>query len=177
MTLRQPVFASAAHLERIAVDILEVVNRLREGDSQPEWRTPPSYEPDLSGLASIAKALHYVRSRRSRYLPHELLGEPAWDMLLDLFVQSVECRAVSVTSATHASGSPCTTALRHLGLLQREGLVERQRSSKDQRVSYLVLTDKGRNAMIGALCETVPTSRSDPRARLPTSALLSARPR
>ncbi len=94
-------------------------------------------------------------------------------MLLDLFVNSVDGRAVSVTSATIASGSPCTTALRHLGLLQHEGLVERQRSCSDLRVSYMALTEKGRSAMIGALGETLPTSPRDPRSRLPVTAFLN----
>ena len=97
-------------------------------------------------LASFAKQIHSARRRRDEFLPIER-GEPSWDMLLDLFVNHVLGRRVSVTSATVMSGCPHTTALRHLVKLEEQGLLFRQDSGKDQRVSYVSLSKAGYEKM------------------------------
>lgn len=51
-------------------------------------------------LAEYAERLYKERRRRSRYLPGHLFAEPAWDILLDLFVNGVRDRAISITSAS-----------------------------------------------------------------------------
>ena len=61
----------------------------------------PRELPDQT-LAKVAEALYRARRRRARHLPNELLGEPAWDILLDLFSPR---RAVS-DCARRASASP-----------------------------------------------------------------------
>lgn len=172
MTLPWPALASPAELERLSAFLLEVASHLRQDTIKPA----PSrrYSPDLQALVGIAKAFRQARSKRSRHRPGELFGEPAWDILLDLFVQSVACRAVSITSATLASGVPCTTALRHIALLQQNGLIERQRNTRDRRVSYVALTEKGRQAMTAALGETLPTAAGDSRWPLSTNWLAAA---
>jgi len=94
-------------------------------------------------LAEIAAREYRARRSRERYFDRRLFGEPAWDILIDLFIQQSSGKTVSVTSAAIASQVPVTTALRHLAALQKAGLVERMRSAADARVKLLRLTKEG----------------------------------
>lgn len=98
-------------------------------------------------VADFARSL--IRERRARlsYFSPELLGEPVWEILLDLFASSVEGKAVCVSSACIASGAPSTTALRYLTALEHAGLVARHEKASDRRVRYVGLTEVAINQM------------------------------
>ena len=100
-------------------------------------------ERNADRLAEIAGREYRARRSRERYFDRKLLGEPAWDIMIDLFIQQSSGKTVSVTSAAIASQVPVTTALRHLAALQKAGLVERMRSAADARVKLLRLTKDG----------------------------------
>ena len=102
---------------------------------------------DDADLARLARAIHRQRAARARFIPVDLLGEPGWDLLLDLFASRVEERPVMVTSAIIASGVPATTALRWIGNLENEHLVERSADPTDARRQLLGLTRKGLRRM------------------------------
>ncbi|MGN6357889.1 MAG: MarR family transcriptional regulator [Novosphingobium sp.] len=106
-------------------------------------------------LAEYAERLYKERRRRSRYLPGHLFAEPAWDILLDLFVNGVRDRAISITSACIAGGIPATTGLRWLGVLEKEGLLVRGTSEEDARVTWVQLSDYGMDVMRGYLSEAM----------------------
>ena len=80
------------------------------------------------------------RALRARFLDGGLFGEPGWAILLDLFVAASEGREVPVISTCIASGSPQTTALRWIALLERRGLVMRRPDPSDSRSALLTLT-------------------------------------
>jgi hypothetical protein len=105
----------------------------------------PARELERRAPKLAALAMRELRARKSRamFLAPTFFGEPAWNMLLDLFVQQFLGQRVSVTSATIASDAPQATALRYVALMEDEGLIERHRSSTDRRVSYLRLTQQG----------------------------------
>jgi len=79
------------------------------------------------------------RSYRERLLRREafdqdfIVSDPSWDMLLDLCISEIEGRRISVTSLCLASGAPTSTALRWIGLLEHEGMIERQPDPSDRR--------------------------------------------
>lgn len=104
-------------------------------------------------LAAYAERLYQERRRRSRYFPEHLFAEPAWDILLDLFVNGVRRRAISITSACIAGGIPATTGLRWLGVLEKEGLLMREISGDDARVTWVHLSQYGMNIMRSFLAE------------------------
>ncbi len=99
----------------------------------------------------MALAVHASRVRRDRHFPPKLFGEPAWDILLDLFANSVEGKRISISSACLAANVPHTTALRYIRELERVGLVARMPSLADSRVTLLHMTDRGMDAMRGAM--------------------------
>lgn len=104
-------------------------------------------------LAALAEQLYQERRRRSRHFPPHLFAEPAWDILLDLFVNGVRQRAISITSACIAGGIPATTGLRWLGLLEKEGLLVRETSGDDARVTWVRLSDHGMKAVRSYIAE------------------------
>ena len=67
-------------------------------------------------------------------------------MLVTLF-EAQTSAPVSVTSLCLASYAPSTTALRHLGLLEQMGLVERIADALDARRVWIELTDTGAGLM------------------------------
>src|SRR3546814_1454123 len=71
--------------------------------------------------------------RRGCSLDSELFGEPAWDMLLDLYAAALEGRRLSVSSSCLAAGVPPTTALRWQRLLVERELVERVPDLEDNK--------------------------------------------
>jgi len=107
-----------------------------------------SGEDDELPLSPVQFARLIYRFRRARDRAFgEIFGEPAWDILLDLYVAGTERRTVSVTSACIASASPQTTALRWLTRLSEEGLIERRVDPADARRIYVQLTTRGRETI------------------------------
>lgn len=113
----------------------------------------PHDEYDETILVQIARALYRLRRERERLLPAELFAEPAWDMLLDLYIQRSIGRRVTVTSLCIASGVATTTALRWVGLLIESGLAKRVESEEDRRKAFVVLSDRGYRAVRSILID------------------------
>lgn len=110
------------------------------------YRWPSSLsriERNAANLATKARVISTQRNRRRDYISHDLLGEPAWDMLLDLFMQYAGGAKVSTTSLCIASQVPHTTALRYIALLEDMGYVSRSPSDADKRVNFVELTEMG----------------------------------
>lgn len=82
-----------------------------------------------------------LRKRRGQLLGESLFADPAWDVLLDLFVAEYAGRKVSVSSACLAAGVPLSTALRWLSKLEAKGLVVRRPDEQDARRTHVMLTD------------------------------------
>ena len=96
----------------------------------------------------LAREAYAVRRRRNAIFGNaEIFGEPAWDILLDLYIAHVENKPVSVSSACIGSAAPPTTGLRWLGVLTEEGLILREHDPEDQRRVLVRLSDRGLAAM------------------------------
>ena len=102
---------------------------------------PQSVDPAL--LAAIAKAEYGGRRRRDALFGRPLFAEPAWDMLLDLYVQRHRNKAVSIHSLCIAAAVPQTTAFRWIGKLERSGLATRSPCTHDARVIHVQLSEEG----------------------------------
>ena len=101
-----------------------------------------------AAYAKFAREAYAIRRRRSTIFGNpELFGEPAWDILLDLYIAHAENKPVSVSSACIGSAAPPTTGLRWLGVLAEQELVLREHDPEDQRRVLVRLTEKGLNAM------------------------------
>lgn len=110
-------------------------------------------DPIVAQAVSHAQRIIRIRQRREHALGADLFADPAWDILLDLFVQRVEGRATSSTSASIASRAPMTTALRYISALCQRGLLTRQSADHDHRIHYVELSDDTYHQMIELLTE------------------------
>ena len=54
---------------------------------------------DRRRSGELAQALHAERGRRAEFFPRELFGEPAWDILLDLYAAARSSQLRSVKAA------------------------------------------------------------------------------
>ncbi len=96
--------------------------------------------PDRSRALANAHRAHRRRLLRRQLVgAADLFGEPAWDMLLDLFIHEAEARPVSTSSVCIASGLPMTSALRLLQQLCDAGLVTREPDRDDGRRNFIRL--------------------------------------
>lgn len=107
----------------------------------------PRVEDQRRLLRVAAERILAKRRLRTQYFQGEMFGEPAFDLLLDLFVQQVSGRQTYTTSAAVASGAPLTTALRQIAMLVDRGLVTREADPVDRRRVLLRLTSEGLQQM------------------------------
>lgn len=77
------------------------------------------------------------RERRTSFVECDLLFDPAWWMLHDLFLAKLRGKRLSVTAVTIGSGAPDTTALRYLRLLEARGYVQRVPDETDKRRHFI----------------------------------------
>lgn len=99
-------------------------------------------------VEKVAKKIYEDRRRREEFFENcSLFGEPAWDILLDLFVNNSIGRSVSVKSASLGSAVPDTTALRWLRVLERSGLIYFAQDQSDARRKLISLTQEGERQM------------------------------
>lgn len=101
--------------------------------------------PDVS-LETVRKILK-ARRQRGNFFGEDLFGEPAWDILLELFAAELAQHKVSVSSACIGSAAPMTTALRWLKKLEDNGLVSRQADAHDARRQWVQLSPHAFAAM------------------------------
>lgn len=119
--------------------------------------------PSPRRLASVARALIAWRRRRADAFDGAavLFSDPAWAVLLDLYVEEAAGRRVSVTSACIAAGVPAATGLRWLARLETAGLIVRRDDEVDRHRAFVALTPDARTAMTRWLA-AVPLPRRDP---------------
>jgi len=111
--------------------------------TQAQDRALPTHK-----LLALAQKTYEERRRRDRIVGQaDLFGEPAWDVLLDLFVAFLTDKDVSISSACIGSAAPPTTGLRWLGVLEENGLVVREKDLQDQRRTLIRLSDAGIDQM------------------------------
>lgn len=104
---------------------------INSGRRQQSWTDDP---------AANAKHIYAFRRKRNEVFDSILFGEPGWDILLDLYVATVQDRKISVSSACIGAAVPSTTALRWLNLLSERGMIERYPDPLDARRSFLRLS-------------------------------------
>lgn len=103
--------------------------------------------PTETELWQLASRIYDARRARDKLIDHQLLGEPAWDMLLALYCLPGRGYLMTVTGLTHSAVVPLSTGIRWQRILQADGLIERGPQGADLRRQILSLTPKGRALM------------------------------
>ena len=122
---------------------------IQDGDGSPSL----GFSDDK--LATIASSMYRSRQLRAQYFRRSLLSDPAWDMLLDLFINKVRGRRVATTSVCLAANVPQATGLRLIEQLSREGLLLRASAHDDGRLKLVEITSKGFDLMRRFISDSV----------------------
>jgi hypothetical protein len=109
--------------------------------------SPISDPSEDAMLLRAARQIASIRTRRSQHFRGELFAEPAWDMLIDLFIAHLEGRQIYVSSLCIAAGVPATTALRYIQDLERHGEIISTPDAEDGRRRWLWLSESTAAAM------------------------------
>lgn len=107
---------------------------------------------------AFARRVLRVRQQRNEVLGADSFRYPAWDMLLDLYVQHETGSGTMISALCIASGVPQTTALRYIYRLAQLGLVEITDHPTDQRRTMVRLADHMRpriERMLDMMRETI----------------------
>jgi hypothetical protein len=141
---------SPAQMRQLGQSILKLADAIDQtwdpeaARSNDHWITRAGrIERQALSLAQVAFLIRNKAIRRTHYIPQEFIAEPAWQMLLELFIQFAGGADVSTKSLCIVSGVPDTTALRVIERMENANLIERSQSLVDRRVTLVRLTRHG----------------------------------
>ena len=89
--------------------------------------------------AALLRKLIRAESTRAMAIGGKALGDPAWNILLDLILASLEDRKVAVSSACIVAGVATTTALRLITRMVDDGVLMRVPDENDGRRHFLAI--------------------------------------
>ena len=141
---------SADDLRSVARRLLKVADAVDQ-DWQPHqvrsrysWPSAAArIERNSLELAKIAERIIRFREVLAKYLPAEILGDTAWDMLLQLFVQFAGHAGVSTKSLATVSATTAAATLRQIESLEGKGWITRRISDTNPDITFVELTRKG----------------------------------
>ncbi|SMQ76614.1 DNA repair protein RadC [Sphingopyxis terrae subsp. ummariensis] len=93
--------------------------------------------------------------RRQLLGANELFGEPAWDMLLELFVHECEGRQLSMSSLCTTAAIPESSAMRLAQRMCDAGLLERRPDPADGRRSFMKIAPETAHRLRAYFAESV----------------------
>lgn len=100
-----------------------------------------------SETRTTAASILKLRTRRNQIFGKGIFGEPAWDILLQLYDAQLEGRTEYVTGLCAGTGVPPSTVLRWIHCLLEREWIERKSDGRDQRRLIVSLAPKGSDAM------------------------------
>jgi len=151
VTLTEKDVRDAVRLFRIISDGTPWATLALSEDAAPRRLSADPHQ--RNELLSRAKTVLLTRRLRARHFNRVMFAEPAWDILLLLYLADFSEGRQTIGQLADLVGTPLTTALRWMGYLEKELLAERNDHPTDRRIVFIKLTDKGRNAMEAFLTE------------------------
>lgn len=147
---REQVRSRARRLISVANELLAMAHEMELNDGELQIdREAITIPKDSHVWAEVARTAYRDRRRRSDiFADATLFGEPAWDILLDLFIAAKERKRLPVTSACIGAAVPATTALRWLTVLEDKGLIVREADATDARRVFVRLSSDGYEKMV-----------------------------
>ena len=139
-------------------DLQRLLGLLLDASIQPMAEPHSVTTPTRAALMAHARLILTNRRRRIDHFGRGVFGEPAWEILLLLYI-TVGGQRQTVPRLSELSGISRSTAIRWIEYLEREKLVSRVPHPNDRRVDFIELTDKGREKLEAYLSETIDNSR------------------
>jgi DNA-binding MarR family transcriptional regulator len=112
--------------------------------------------PSSSPARLLGKARQILADRRKRVerFGRAMFGEPAWEILLLLYVSPGSAR-FTASRLAQVAGYSKATAIRWMDYLEKERLIQRRPHPTDQRSIFVELTDRGTGSLEMYLTDTL----------------------
>lgn len=95
-------------------------------------------------LVAMARSELKARQRQKKIVSEAgVFGEPAFEILLDVYIAGAEDRRLTATQVCANVGVSVTIGDRYMAILERQGLISRNRSKSDFRCTYVRPTRLG----------------------------------
>lgn len=129
------------HIIRNAPELVDVVMKppLRSGGGQVHG--------DRRILLELARRAVFERQRRTAFFDGAMFGEPAWDMLLALYVADFVGGKQTIRNLADLVNVPVSTVVRWAGQLERKDCIIREPHPHDRRAVFVRLTDAARQGL------------------------------
>jgi len=96
-----------------------------------------------AALCALAIELRQMREARNQFFGRDTFDDPAWDILLALYIARSEGRLITVSQLCFCASVRPTDALRTVSTLCDETLIERELANDNDEVVYMCLSSKG----------------------------------
>lgn len=137
-----PVLLSRNEADEVA-RLLRILLEGQDGGAAYDSSAVPRL-PDRARLQRLAQQVYLARRARSGFFSRGLDGEPAWDMLLALYARDAVSAAHTTAQTAEFSVAAPSTALRWIDYLCDQGLLAKEPSPADRRLTLVRLTSKAR---------------------------------
>ena len=127
-------------------DVREAARLLRVFAAAVDDRATRAEDEPMAQWDRAERARIILNSRRLRakFFSPSMFGEPAWDILLVLYVEQGR---QTIGNLTKAIATPLTTTTRWIEYLEKKLLIEREPHPNDKRVVFIKLVEKGRKLL------------------------------
>lgn len=98
---------------------------------------------DLRSRLLAAQTMLSVAAARDKVFGPGYFFDPAWHMLLELYIASCLDGEISTSALCIASRSPQTTGLRWIAVLEKDGLINKRSDQFDKRRTFIELSKNG----------------------------------
>jgi hypothetical protein len=106
-----------------------------------------------------ARSLFRQRRARDAHFSVGMFGEPAWDLLLTLYIARCEGHALSVPALSRGLNMPLTDASEWICTLEASRLIQKGKSGAADEVPLIRISDAGFHTLTTMLLER-PVSMS-----------------
>ena len=113
-------------------------------------------------LLTAARRIFELRRLRRRYFRRPIFGEPAWDILLVLYIDGPGCSPLSAGGICERLDWPPTITFRWLQYLKNEQLIIETASCNDPRVSEIDLSQQAIDLLCAYLEASLANGLWDP---------------
>ena len=139
----QELFERAAQFRTMARDIMVLADEA-EADAMalvgPNLdRVPEKNKHESCSKSRFLESVEYhlhVRKIREKYFGKKIFGEPAWDILLELYVSELQDKKISTSNLILSSSYSSSTAMRWIKNLEENSMIFKSPSKIDGRVQY-----------------------------------------
>lgn len=130
----------AAILEHGSTEFSDTATVLKELSREREQSFTTIHGNAQANLRLAAKLMMDRKSRDAQF-GAGLFSDPAWDIMLALYVGKLQQIRMKTTALIEDSGVPSTTALRWINALSERGYLDKSSNPTDARSTLIEMTD------------------------------------